>query len=99
MKRSVWALLLVVLVFTGCSGDVGTLAASSPDRESLIPPEQVKIQPETDIYPPKSLSAEYDDPVPLPFPVNTAGAEDFSLHHARWEYPICLVHAQSANTG
>ena len=48
----------------------------SPDRESLIPAGQVKVQPEADVYPPKSMSAEYDDPVPLPYPVNTAGAED-----------------------
>ncbi len=46
------------------------------DRESLIPPDQVKILPETDIYPPRSVTDEYADPVPLPYPVNTAGAED-----------------------
>ena len=48
----------------------------SPDRESLIPAGQAKVQPDADVYPPKSVSAEYDDPVPLPYPVNTAGAED-----------------------
>jgi len=47
-----------------------------PDRESLIPLEQVKIIPETDLYPPRSLSPEYADPQPLPHPVNTRGAED-----------------------
>jgi hypothetical protein len=47
-----------------------------PDRESLIPPEQVKILPETDTYPLRSLSPEYADPLPLPHPVNTTGAED-----------------------
>ena len=76
MKVVIWASLLVALVFTGCSGEVGNQITPPPDRESLIPVGQVKIQPETDLYPPKSLSAEYDDPVPLPYPVNTAGAED-----------------------
>ena len=76
MKRTIWASLLVALVFTGCSGEAGSNVTPPPDMESLIPAEQVKIQPETDVYPPKSLSDEYNDPAPLPYPVNTAGAED-----------------------
>jgi len=36
----------------------------------------VKITPEMDRFPPQSRSAEYGAPVPLPFPINTAGAED-----------------------
>jgi len=36
----------------------------------------VKISPETDAYLPKSETQEYEDPIPLPYPVNTAGAED-----------------------
>ena len=47
-----------------------------PDRERLIPPDQVKISPETDAYPPRSETSEYEHPVTLPYPVNTAGAED-----------------------
>ena len=47
-----------------------------PDRESLIPAEQHKIFPEIDLYPVKSETDEYEDPVALPYPVNTAGAED-----------------------
>jgi len=46
------------------------------DRESKIPSTQVKITPETDIYPPKLHSDEYEQPVPMPYPINTAGAED-----------------------
>ena len=69
--------LLTALIFiiAACSGET-LIPTTPPDRESLIPTGQVKIRPETDIYPPKSLSAEYDDPVPLPYPVNTTGAED-----------------------
>jgi hypothetical protein len=47
-----------------------------PDRESKIPPDQVKITPETDLLPPIIHSADYMDPVPVPYPVNTAGIED-----------------------
>jgi len=47
-----------------------------PSRESKIPADAVKITPTTDVSPPKSLSAEYENPVPLPAPVNTAGGED-----------------------
>ena len=47
-----------------------------PDRESLIPADQYKIFPEIDIYPVRSETDEYEDPVALPYPVNTAGAED-----------------------
>ncbi len=45
-------------------------------RESKIPPSAVKITPQMDVYPPRSLSDEYEAPVPLPYPINTAGAED-----------------------
>ncbi len=46
------------------------------DRESLIPPDQEKITRDQDAYPVTSLSQDYSDPEPLPYPVNTAGAED-----------------------
>lgn len=46
------------------------------DRESKIPPGQVKITPATDLFPPILHSDEYEQPVPLPYPINTAGAED-----------------------
>jgi hypothetical protein len=46
------------------------------DRESKIPPQQKKVTPETDLHPPILHSDEYRAPVPMPYPVNTAGAED-----------------------
>ena len=46
------------------------------DRLSAIPTGVVKQVPESDAYPPIMRSAEWSDPVPLPEPVNTAGAED-----------------------
>jgi hypothetical protein len=45
-------------------------------RMSSIPPDAVKITPAKDVYPPQSHSDQYTDPVPMPGPVNTAGAED-----------------------
>jgi len=47
-----------------------------PDRESLIPAGAIKTSPESDTLPPVLLSDEYQEPVPLPYPVNTRGAED-----------------------
>jgi hypothetical protein len=50
--------------------------STPPTREGKIPPDVVKITPQTDAYPPRSCSDEYEAPVPLPYPINTAGAED-----------------------
>lgn len=76
--------IFILLALTLACGDAETPAPASPpapatpapDRESLIPPAPGKITPGEDVYPPRSESAEYDDPVPLPYPVNTAGGED-----------------------
>jgi len=71
--KAIW--FLVLLAGVGCNTNPQELTPP-PDRESLIPPEQIKIIPETDTYIPRSLTDEYTDPVPLPYPINTAGAED-----------------------
>ena len=70
-----WSWVITFTLVVGCSenAQVETLP---PDRESLIPAEQHKIFPEIDLYPVKSETDEYEDPVALPYPVNTAGAED-----------------------
>ena len=47
-----------------------------PERENLIPEDAVKMDPENDEYPPQLQSNEYEDPIPLPYPVNTRGGED-----------------------
>jgi hypothetical protein len=68
-------ILIVVPVMTGgCSA--GDCEYPDVDRESKIPAGQVKITPETDVYPPILHSEEYEQPVPMPYPINTAGAED-----------------------
>lgn len=68
--------VMAVLLVTCSSTAQLVTPAPPPDRESLIPANQVKITLETDIYPVRSVTDEYNDPVPLPYPINTAGAED-----------------------
>ncbi len=74
--------LLVLLFLISCAAPVEI------SRESKIPAQAVKITPEADVSPPVSKSAEYENPVPLPAPINTAGAEDSAFwptpysHHA-----------------
>jgi hypothetical protein len=46
------------------------------ERESKIPINNIKMTPELDLNPPKSHSSEYENPVQLPYPINTAGGED-----------------------
>jgi len=46
------------------------------DREDKIPDDAVKMNPETDLFPPQLHSDEYEEPIPVPGLVNTAGAED-----------------------
>jgi len=47
-----------------------------PARGSEIPADAVKVLPETDENPPVVYSSGYEQPVPIPGKVNTAGAED-----------------------
>jgi hypothetical protein len=46
------------------------------DRYVKIPANAVKGTPATDPFPPFLVSNEWDSPVPMPGPVNSAGAED-----------------------
>ncbi len=65
-------LILFTLLLAGC----GQEPVPIPDREELIPERAVKMSPENDSLPPVLLSDEFEGPVPLPYPVNTRGAED-----------------------
>jgi hypothetical protein len=65
-------LVLITLLLAGCE----QVSVEIPDREDLIPEGAVKMSPENDGVPPVLLSDEFEDPVPLPYPVNTRGAED-----------------------
>ncbi len=75
MRTSTAVLLLAVLfvcLIAGCAQP----AIEIPNRESLIPADAPKMSPQNDPLPPVLLSDEFEEPVPLPYPVNTRGAED-----------------------
>ncbi len=74
---SIAFLLLISLCLSGCiSNDDTELTYPDVDREDKIPDDIAKRGPETDHHPPILHSDEFEEPVPLPYPVNTAGAED-----------------------
>ena len=82
--NKVSSIILAVIVFAsllvGCevkpSGTSMNYESSQAFRESKIPYQQVKMTPELDLMPPILHSSEYEKPVPMPYPINTAGAED-----------------------
>jgi hypothetical protein len=61
---------------------VVSVLASSPaastrvDRTAQIPVQATKMQPGIDEHPPEVYTDEYQQPVPVPGRINTAGAED-----------------------
>jgi hypothetical protein len=71
------SVFLLVFVITGCqTTDHSITEYPIIDREERIPVDIAKRDPESDSYPPILHSNEFNQPIPLPFPVNTAGAED-----------------------
>ena len=52
------------------------LVVTNEERLAAIPSSAVKMGPEDDEYVPVVHSSEWQQPVPMPGPVNTAGAED-----------------------
>ncbi len=80
-KRVVVVVAVVVLSAFLVLVAVSLLSSTLPPtptytRQDAIPKDAVKVAPQTDLMPPVLDSAEYDTPVPMPGPVNTAGAED-----------------------
>jgi hypothetical protein len=61
---------------TASATPIPSKAAQEVDRQAQIPPNAVKMSPESDEHPPQVHSSEYEPPIPLPGDVNTAGAED-----------------------
>ncbi|ASA77062.1 hypothetical protein CDI07_01695 [Thermococcus sp. 5-4] len=70
--------VLILLVFlSGCIGSGQSQTTTpSPDRLASIPQGAIKMTPQTDAFPPVIHSDEWEKPVPLEGPINTAGAED-----------------------
>jgi len=83
---SIFTITMVLLISTsGCIEQPPNPESQVPtegkpielvDRESKIPPDQEKILQGMDLLPPVLHSDEYEEPVPMPYPINTAGAED-----------------------
>jgi len=73
-------MMVCLLLLTGCllptHRDESSYDTILPSRESKIPANASKISPENDLYPPVLHSTDYEDPIPLPSPINTAGGED-----------------------
>ena len=65
-----------LVLMCGCLGDDPAETYPDVDRENKIPVDALKILPEDDDHPPILHSDEFEEPVPLSYPVNTAGAED-----------------------
>ncbi len=77
--RYIWiCIILICFASTGCGEEIEEPSTRFEilERESKIPSDAIKMTPETDDYPPQLHSNEYEDPVPMPYPINTAGAED-----------------------
>jgi len=64
-------IMLVFLIFNLFNGCV-----EYKTREESIPDNAIKMTPETDLFPPQLHSDEYEYPIPMSGPINTAGAED-----------------------
>lgn len=71
-----FALISIIILLIFLFNISGEKEYPQISRHGVIPSNAVKITPQTDLNPPKSYSNEYHDPVPLPYPINTAGAED-----------------------
>ncbi len=70
-------LVVVAILAIGLvSSSLSNRQPSIPPRLEVIPDSAVKITPQTDLFPPVLRSDEWESPVPMPGPVNTAGAED-----------------------
>lgn len=64
------------LLTVGCDQESTVTGYPDVDREDRIPADISKRRPETDLHPPILHSEAYQQPIPLPHPLNTAGAED-----------------------
>jgi hypothetical protein len=94
MKKVAFVFVITVALLalpSGCEEQPPELV----DRESKIPADQEKIPPETDLLPPILHSDEYEQPVPMPYPINTAGAEDSGfIMPDGWEHVLCMVYSR-----
>lgn len=76
-KHTILLLMLTVSLLSACtSSNPNPTVNPLITRNEKIPVTAVKVLPHTDAAPPVTLSSEYEQPVPVPGLVNTAGGED-----------------------
>jgi hypothetical protein len=73
---AICALIVVAVVLRLNFNPAENVNSPLPSRESAVPEAAVKMSPSDDIFPPILHSDEWNQPVPLPGGVNTAGGED-----------------------
>jgi hypothetical protein len=70
------AIALAAILVLGAAACADTAVPPPPHRLASIPAGAVKVAPDADRFPPILHVDEWDDPIPLAGPINTAGAED-----------------------
>ncbi len=70
------ALGILVILTSGCFEPLEDEEYPEIDRESKLPSDIIKRTPSGDRHPPILHSDLFEEPVPLPYPVSTSGAED-----------------------
>lgn len=70
------SVVLVSVLVLAVLSNLGSEEHERPTRDEAIPADAVKMTPGTDSFAPVIHSDEWLAPVPMPGPVNTAGAED-----------------------
>lgn len=76
MRRLAVVLVLLSMLALVVYGSKQVATYPDVDREEKIPGDMWKRGPETDQHKPILHSDEFKEPIPLPYPVNTAGFED-----------------------
>jgi hypothetical protein len=76
-KYLVFSAFFIVFIAAGCLLSPGGKEDNPhPERLSSIPEDAVKVLPEEDLFPPILHSDEWEHPLPMPYPINSAGGED-----------------------
>ena len=76
MKRILAGILLLVLLSACNRSETKVNLALDADREAKIPANITKRGAENDPHPPILHSDAYEKPIPVPYPISSAGGED-----------------------
>ncbi|KQC11467.1 MAG: hypothetical protein APR54_10870 [Candidatus Cloacimonas sp. SDB] len=74
--KSLFFVAGIAIIFLGSCSEVEDNIITYLSRYEAIPADAVKMTPESDFFPPVLHSDLWEDPIPMPGPVNTAGVED-----------------------